>query len=56
MGNFVGYQCSVCGKTLDRDYKGYTCDSCGGNLNVILDYEKIKQTVTPDKTVLNRPQ
>ncbi|MBQ6503634.1 MAG: threonine synthase [Flexilinea sp.] len=49
MGNFVGYQCSVCGKTFDRDYKGYTCDSCGGNLNVILDYEKIKQTVTPEK-------
>ena len=49
MGNFVGYQCSVCGKKFSRDYKGYTCDSCGGNLNVILDYEKIKQTVTPDE-------
>ena len=48
MGNFVGYQCSVCGKTLSKDYKGYTCDSCGGNLNVILDYEKIKKTVKPE--------
>ncbi len=48
MGNFVGYQCSVCGKTHSADYKGYVCESCGGNLNVILDYEKIRKTVKPE--------
>ena len=48
MGNFVGYQCSVCGKTHSVDYKGYVCESCGGNLNVILDYEKIRKTVKPE--------
>ena len=48
MGNFVGYQCSVCGKTLSADYKGYVCDSCGGNLNVILDYDRIRKTVKPE--------
>ena len=47
MGSFVGYQCSVCGKTFSADYKGYTCDACGGNLNVILDYNAIKKDVTP---------
>ena len=47
MGSFVGYQCSVCGKTFSADYKGYTCDACGGNLNVILDYNTIKKNVTP---------
>ena len=48
MGNFVGYQCSICGKTHGSDYTGYTCDSCGGNLNVILDYDQIKQTIKPE--------
>ncbi len=48
MGNFVGYKCSVCGKSLPQDYKGYVCDSCGGNLNVILDYDQIKRTVKPE--------
>ena len=48
MGNFVGYQCSICGKTFSTGYKGYVCDSCGGNLNVILDYEHIKNTVKPE--------
>ena len=48
MGSFVDYQCSVCGKTLPRDYKGYTCDACGGNLNVILDYDRIRENVKPE--------
>ena len=49
MGNFVGYQCSICGKTFSTGYKGYVCDSCGGNLNVVLDYEQIRKTVSPEK-------
>lgn len=48
MGKFVGYQCSVCGKNLEYNFKGYVCDSCGGNLNVILDYNQIKKTVKPE--------
>lgn len=48
MKKFIGYQCSVCGKTLDADYKGYVCDDCGGNLNVILDYDEIRAKVKPE--------
>ena len=48
MGSFVGYQCSVCGKTHSTGYQGYVCDSCGGNLNVVLDYEHIRKTVRPE--------
>ena len=48
MGNFVGYHCSICGKTLPADYKGYVCDDCGGNLDVVLDYDNIKKNVTPE--------
>lgn len=48
MGSYIGYQCSVCGKTYPTDYKGYVCDSCSGNLNVILDYDHIKKNVKPE--------
>ena len=48
MGNFAGYQCSICGKTFDANYSDYTCDVCSGNLNVILDYDHIKKTVKPE--------
>ena len=48
MGSYIGYQCSVCGKTYPVDYKGYVCDSCSGNLNVILDYDHIKKNVKPE--------
>ena len=48
MGSYIGYQCSVCGKTYPADYKGYVCDSCSGNLNVILDYDHIKKNVKPE--------
>ena len=49
MGNFVGYHCSICGKTLPADYSAYVCDDCGGNLDVILDYDHIRKTVTPEQ-------
>lgn len=48
MNKFTGYQCSLCGKTFDADYKGYVCDADGGNLNVILDYRKIRSTIVPE--------
>lgn len=48
MGNFAGYQCSICGKTFDANYSGYTCDVCSGNLNVILDYDQIKKNTKPE--------
>ncbi len=47
MGSFVGYQCSVCGKTYSNAFEGYVCEKCGGNLNVILDYDNIKKTTPP---------
>jgi threonine synthase len=38
---FVGYRCSLCGKEYDPEGPIYVCTACGGNLDVILDYDKI---------------
>ncbi len=43
MENFKGYQCSLCGKEYAPDEVQYTCPQDGGNLNVVLDYEAIRQ-------------
>jgi threonine synthase len=42
MQKFIGYQCSLCNKTYSPGEVTYTCPEDGGNLNVILDYESIK--------------
>ncbi len=41
--NFVGYQCSLCGKTYSPDEVTYNCPVDGGNLDVILDYDRINK-------------
>ena len=38
------YQCSLCGNHYDVNSIKYTCPHDGGNLNVILDYEAIKES------------
>ena len=40
---FIGYQCSLCGKTYSPDEVTYTCPVDGGNLDVILDYDLINK-------------
>lgn len=40
---FVGYQCSICGKTYSPDEVTYKCTVDGGNLDVILDYDRINK-------------
>ncbi len=42
MQKFIGYQCSLCNKTYSPGEVTYTCPDDGGNLNVLLDYESIK--------------
>ncbi len=43
MNSFVGYRCSLCGHEFRPDEVTYTCPHDGGNLDVVLDYEHIKQ-------------
>ena len=42
MEKFIGYQCSVCGEQYDAKKMIYTCPKDGGNLDIILDYEKLQ--------------
>lgn len=48
MNNFLGYECSLCGKKYTPEEVTYTCPEDGGNLNVLLDYEGIKEKYRPD--------
>jgi threonine synthase len=45
---FIGYRCSICGKTYSTTEVEYVCPSDGGNLDIILDYEAIQKFVIPD--------
>lgn len=49
---FSHYQCSICGADYSPDEVTYTCPKDGGNLNVILDYESLKQNLTRDKFMI----
>lgn len=44
MGNFIGYRCSLCNKEFSPSEVTYTCPHDGGNLDVVLDYERIRRT------------
>ena len=46
MDTFTGYRCSICGQEFAPDNVLYTCPHDGGNLNVVLDYERIKKSVS----------
>lgn len=43
MTNFIGYTCSLCGTEYAPDQVQYVCPKDGGNLNVVLDYNAIRQ-------------
>jgi threonine synthase len=45
---FQGYRCSLCGREYLPDQVTYTCQDDGGNLDVALDYEAIKDKYQPE--------
>jgi threonine synthase len=51
---FVGYCCSICGKTYQPGQVQYTCPDDGGNLDVILDYDKIRRKIRVEEITSNR--
>ncbi len=48
MGKFTNYRCSLCGTEYAPDEVTYTCPKDGGNLDVILDYDAIKNKYQPE--------
>ncbi len=51
ISKFLGYRCSLCGKEYSPDEITYTCPKDGGNLDVILDYEAIKNKYQPEDII-----
>ena len=49
MYKFIGYHCSICGATYSPNEVLYTCPLDGGNLDVVLDYNKISKLIRPEK-------
>jgi threonine synthase len=45
MNHFEGYRCSLCGAIYPPSVITYTCPKDGGNLDVLLDYDAIRQKV-----------
>jgi threonine synthase len=48
MGKFLGYRCSICGTEYSPTEIMYTCPKDSGNLDVVLDYDAIKNKYKPD--------
>ena len=52
MGIFIGYRCSVCGIDYQPGQVTYTCPVDGGNLDVVMDYDAIAASISP-QTIFN---
>jgi threonine synthase len=48
MSKFVGYRCSLCKTEYQPGQVTYTCPRDGGNLDVVLDYEGLKDKFHPE--------
>jgi threonine synthase len=48
MSKFLGYRCSVCGNEYLPDQVTYNCPVDGGNLDVVLDFTRIRKEITPE--------
>lgn len=53
MEKFIGYSCSICKRRYAQDEVIYTCPEDKGNLDVILDYDWLKNNLTPGE-ILNQ--
>ena len=49
MGKFIGYRCSLCFHEYLPDQVSYVCPADGGNLDVVLDYESLRQNLKPEE-------
>jgi threonine synthase len=47
VGSYVGFICSVCEAEYGPDEVVYTCPLDGGNLDVVLDIQQIREQITP---------
>jgi threonine synthase len=55
MERFIGYRCSLCKREFLPGQVTYTCPEDGGNLDVILDYDSIRQKYQAED-LISRPE
>ena len=48
MAKFTGYRCSICNTEYLPGQVTYTCPKDGGNLDIVLDYDAIRQKFQPE--------
>lgn len=56
MNKFTGYRCSLCGEQYSPTDVMYTCPKDGGNLDVLLDYDAIKNKYKPEDILSRNDQ
>lgn len=56
MHKYIGYRCSLCDSEFEPDAFRYTCQKDGGNLDVILDYDHISQTLEIEDITSSKEQ
>jgi threonine synthase len=49
MGEFIGYRCSLCFHEYLPEQATYICPADGGNLDVVLDSESLRQRLKPEE-------
>lgn len=54
MGTFLGYRCSICSKDYSPEAVTYTCPNDGGNLDVTLDYDRIRAEIDPSYVMASK--
>jgi threonine synthase len=47
LNHYAAYRCSICGKAYSPTAIIYTCPEDGGNLDILLDYERLRAQVSP---------
>ncbi len=53
MNKYLGFKCSLCGEEYQPGQVEYSCPADGGNLDVILDIDRIRKEYSPG-TVINK--
>ena len=51
MEGFAGYRCSLCGQDYRADEVTYTCPKDRGNLDILLNYDAIRQHFSPENVM-----
>src|SRR3972149_10930755 len=54
MNKFAGYRCSICGQEYSPQEVTYTCPREGGNLDILFDYQTLKNKFQPEDILSRR--